>query len=266
MCFNNSPYIRAVASYRNVKSVGVRGIKIVFLGTSAGVPCAERKYSCTMLQIGDSCYFVDMGMIVEHKIVERNIDVKAIKGVFITHMHCDHTSGLPSFIYLSDCYFNAHSLNVFLPHEQAVSTLKNWIDCNRIDNTDCSELKIGLNAYSEGEIFNDGVVTVKATLNRHVPNSYSLLVKAEGKNIIFTGDISNPKRDFPVEFLNEKIDLLVCESAHFSPNEYMHIFESFNIEKICFNHYSASRVIELNELKQKLGNIEITTDEFEIEI
>lgn len=241
-------------------------IKIDFFGTSSGVPESGRNYSCSMLEVEGNHYFIDMGMIIEQKLVERKIDCKTIKGVFITHMHPDHTSGLPSFLYLADCYFKDCSPKVLLPQKNAVGGLLNWINCNRIDNNEFEDLKADINVYNSGEIYNDGTVAVTAIPNKHIPDSYSFLIKAKDKNIIFTGDISNPQRDFPSIMSDKKIDLLVCETAHFSPKEYIPIFEKYDIKKIYFNHYSQSKVNEINSLKTVYNNIEILVDDFAVEI
>ena len=36
-------------------------MKITFLGTSHGAPCAERHCSCTMVEVNGALYFIDAG-------------------------------------------------------------------------------------------------------------------------------------------------------------------------------------------------------------
>ena len=64
---------------------------------------------------------------------------------------------------------------------------------------------------------------------------------------------------------NEKIDLLICEAAHFSPEDYILIFKKYDIKKICFNHYSESKINEITMLKTIFNNIQILSDDFNIE-
>ena len=73
-------------------------MKITFLGSSHGVPEANRKCSCIMIEVGENIYFVDMGTPSIDELRKRGKSVDAVKGVFITHMHGDHTDGLIQFV------------------------------------------------------------------------------------------------------------------------------------------------------------------------
>ena len=80
-------------------------MRITFIGASHGVPEPNRKCSCTMIEISGRYYFIDMGTPSIDHLVTAGIPVDAVKGIFITHMHGDHTNGLVSFIDLISWYF-----------------------------------------------------------------------------------------------------------------------------------------------------------------
>jgi len=58
-----------------------------------------------MLEIKGRYYFIDMGTPVIDHLVTAGIPIDAVKGVFITHMHGDHTNGLIHFVDLISWYF-----------------------------------------------------------------------------------------------------------------------------------------------------------------
>ena len=69
-------------------------MRIVFLGSSHGVPEPNRKCSSTLIEVGDKRYFIDMGMQSVCELITRNIPIESVKSIFITHMHGDHTGGM----------------------------------------------------------------------------------------------------------------------------------------------------------------------------
>ena len=83
-------------------------MKITFIGSSHGVPEPNRKCTCIMIEVGANVYFIDMGAPAIDELRTRGISIDAVKGVFITHMHGDHTDGLIQFI---DLGFNQNFHN-----------------------------------------------------------------------------------------------------------------------------------------------------------
>ena len=73
-------------------------MKITFIGSSHGVPEANRRCACTMLEIAGRYYFVDMGTMAMDVLRTKGISPDDVNGVFITHKHGDHTDGLPQFV------------------------------------------------------------------------------------------------------------------------------------------------------------------------
>ena len=73
-------------------------MKIVFFGSSHGVPEPNRKCSSVMIEVSDNRYFIDMGTQSIEQLISRNIPIESVKAIFITHMHGDHSDGLISFI------------------------------------------------------------------------------------------------------------------------------------------------------------------------
>ena len=241
-------------------------MKIVFFGTSHGVPEAHRKCSCTMIEIGESRYFIDMGMHVVEQLTTRNIPIESVKAVFVTHMHSDHTQGLISFADLCSWYFKKTNPIFVLPEplKENIDCLGAWLKCN---GTELREFDF--RPVNEGSIYQDENIKITAFKTQHTNMSYSFLVEAEGKRVLFSGDLSvrGPQVDFPVSVFEKPVDLAICESAHFPATAYLPLFENQkNLKRLCFNHYVYNFIPSILDVKRKLNEIPCYVAEDDMEI
>ncbi len=211
-------------------------MRIVFLGTSHGYPEANRKCSSAMIEVSDKRYFIDMGCDAINELINRGIKPECVDAIFITHMHGDHTNGMVSFLELASWAFKTADPEIYVPAspDNVKSCLGAWFALNGSTIRD-----FRFNEVHEGVIFDDGALKVTAFRTKHCAVSYSYLVEAEGKRILFSGDLSkNPSDDFPHAVLDLPLDLAILESAHFTPKEYINILSGKDVKKVCFNHYS----------------------------
>jgi len=237
-------------------------MKITFLGTSHGVPEANRKCSCIMIEVGENIYFVDMGMPVVDELRTRGKSIAAVKGIFITHMHGDHTDGLIQFIDLITWYFKTPDPVVVMPDLAAVNVINDWLKVT----INGAEKTIQYRQTKEGVVFDDGVLKVTAIPTQHCPGSHAYVLEAEGKTVLCTGDLANPGRDFP--YVDKELDLMICESAHFPTTDYLPILEKQAVKQLCVTHYSPKRMQSLYQFQQVMVErgqpILIATDDLEL--
>lgn len=208
-------------------------MRIKFFGTSSGSSRANRCCSCTMLETGGKRYIVDIGMDLNHALQTAGLNVNKISAVFITHMHGDHTDGLPSFLRFG----RTVPVEVLLPPpmENTVKAIEAWNVCNHRKPYEMVNFK----ELSEGVVFDDGNVRVIAYRTQHVDYAYSFVFEAEGKRVLFSGDLSKePTVDFPYGALDGGLDLAICELGHFSAYKYDEIFKEKAPKKLCINHIS----------------------------
>ena len=79
-------------------------MKLLFLGTGAGVPSRNRNVSALALKLLDELnevWLFDCGEATQHQILETSLKPRKITKIFITHLHGDHIFGLPGFIYFA---------------------------------------------------------------------------------------------------------------------------------------------------------------------
>lgn len=241
-------------------------MKIVFLGSSHGVPEPNRKCSSALIEAGGSKYIVDMGTNAIEDLITRGIAAREIRAVFITHMHGDHTNGLITFLDLCSWKFKDADPAVFLPGDVARTraALTEWLACN-----DTVMRPFDLHKVEEGVIYDDGTLKVSAYGTKHTRASFAYLIEAEGKRVLFSGDLSTkgPAVDFPLTVLDEPLDLAICECAHFDATEYLPLFEGKkNLHRLCFNHYSERWLASVLEMPRLLPDLPVlrATDGTEI--
>lgn len=237
-------------------------MKLTFLGTSHGVPEADRRCSCTMIEVSGRYYFVDMGMQVMCELKQRGISPDEIRGVFVTHLHGDHTNGLVQFIDLLNWYYKTAKPRIMLPEYKPFEVIEAWIRANNMKPHEHDFAVI-----EPGVTYDDGYLKVTAIPTQHVRPSYSYLIEAEGRKVIFTGDLKSPSIDFPEAAFEMHTDLLVCEGAHFTATEYFPVLSRCDTDKVLINHCAPAHEASFVELAAMVKNapVSVAFDGQEIE-
>lgn len=239
-------------------------MRVVFFGSSHGIPEANRRCSCALVEVGENRYFIDMGIMAIDELVNRGIAVDSVKGIFITHMHGDHTNGLISFVDLCSWVYKTAEPKIFLPKVEGKEAIEAWFKVTGTKSREFDYRKV-----EEGIVFDDGVLTVTAIRTKHCDVSFAYLLEAEGKRVLFTGDLfREPSEDFPKIAKEVSLQLAVCECAHFGAEKYEPIFKECDIKKVVINHYSKRFVPSIMDLTEKMPElaIKMATDGLEITI
>ena len=210
-------------------------MRLTMIGTSHGVPEPHRRCSSAMLEVNGSYYIVDMGTQTIEDLLRRGIAVPDVRMVVCTHPHGDHTDGLISFVDLVNWYFKSASPTVILPNRTLIDALENWLIA-----TGSGSIREGIRMETvrAGVTYEDENLRVRAIPTRHCPDSFAYLFEAEGKKILFTGDLKHPADDFPQEAFREEIDLILCELAHFSPDDCVPVFDKTKAKRVLHTHIS----------------------------
>jgi len=214
-------------------------MKLVFIGTSHGVPEPHRRCSSYILECGGCYYLIDMGTQVIEDLRRRAVDVDRVRLAICTHPHGDHTDGLISFVDLVNWYFKTADPQILLPDARLIPPLKQWLTV--INNGKPPREDLQLDVFSEGIAFEDENLRVTAIRTQHCENSYAFFIEAEGKKLLFTGDLCRPSVDFPEIAFETALDLIVCETAHFSPEDCIPFFNKTNSKRIIHTHINDNR-------------------------
>lgn len=235
-------------------------MKITFLGTSHGLPEADRFCSATLLEIGEAVYLIDAGAPVADLLIRHGIAFNRIRAVFTTHMHGDHTFGLISLLSLCSWYkgYADASFDVFLAEDAGIEAFRAAVLAT--DGT-LADDRIHLRKTAEGVFYSDDFVTVTAVPTKHMGASrpsYALIIDTcEEKRIVFTGDLRyGDAADFPLLAKEQPSEAIVCEMAHFMPEIVFPHLAACPTKRVFVNHIGLRRaeiepiLREANETKQ----------------
>lgn len=228
-------------------------MKITFLGSSHGVPSAERFCSCTMLEVENSIYLIDAGAPVVDMLMRHGKSVEDLRAVFTTHSHSDHTKGLVGLTCLCNWYFKKASFDVFVTNEDIPAVVSAYIAAT--DGGKLDEDRLRSRLACEGDIYKDENIKITYIPTKHCEpaQSYAILVEAEGKRILFSGDLSSglKKEDLPKIAIETPTDLIVCEMAHFGLEHIQPYMKQLQTAHLCFNHvYPLGKLEAINTLSE----------------
>ena len=215
---------------------GENPMRITFLGSSHGVPEPGRKCSAVLVTVGENRYLVDIGCDVVPELVTRNIDMKSVKGIFVSHPHGDHCNGIFAFVELANWYATGCNPKILFPIDGVEEMLKKWASMMS-GGREMRPMDIG--TYTAGVIFDDGALKVTAIPTKHCGNSYAFVLEADGKKVLYTGDLTGTAEDFPHEAAAAGADLLIGESAHFSTLKYVELLKDKPIKAVAVTHHFA---------------------------
>lgn len=188
-------------------------MKITFLGTSHGVPAANRYCQSMLIETGEAGYIVDAGAPVMECLLRMGYDLKKIKAVFITHMHGDHTFGIFGLLSLAEWYFKEMDLDAYFPDQEGIDTVRNFLRTLGLNGCE----RVRMHRMESGRVWQDEKIAVSAFPTAHLKNglSYGYLLEAEGKKLYISGDLDGNAVDYPAFLDEEAVDAFVVECAHF---------------------------------------------------
>ena len=202
-------------------------LKIHVFGSSAGTePQKGRHHTSWALEYAGALYWFDAGECCYHTASEMGLDLQTIRSIAISHPHIDHCGGLPNLLWSISKLrrvrqqTDALGISLFLPKMQILECVRQWLEClgEKELNYD-----IAAEEVTERKLFDDGRVSIEARKNFHlgtpadgVFRSFSYRIKADGKTIVFSGDVKS-YADMG-EWL-DGCDLLLMETGHHKASE-----------------------------------------------
>ena len=179
--------------------------------------------SCIELQTKGDRYLLDCGV----KFTEDGFaypqglfDVPDLDGVFLSHAHLDHSGGLPFFEHkdLRGPIFCTSQTTIL-----AKALLKDSFEVARIKHLhpaftriDLKEVKKDIHVVQFDKPFDHRKVRATFFNAGHIPGSSSILLEAEGKRILYTGDMNVAKTMLMKEVSPSygPVDILITESTY----------------------------------------------------
>lgn len=216
-------------------------MELIVLGSSHGVPEKDRFCSSTLLRCGDTYYMIDAGAPVSQLLIRYDVPYESLRAIFLTHCHGDHMGGLMPLLSLCSWYYSNSKFDTYFPDENRREAVIQYM--HRLP-----EDRLKLHTYTEGVIYEDENITVRAVLTNHCGghgHSYAFIIDGEGQRVIFTGDLQGgDPQDFPQIAIDEKSDAIICELAHFRIDAVVPYLQKCRTGLVMFNHYNETWSLE----------------------
>jgi ribonuclease Z len=227
-------------------------LKVTLLGTGSPPPEIERFGPGTLVQAGTELLLFDVGRGVAQRLRQVNISLVDVDALFLTHLHADHTLGIPD-LWLSRALDNRSApLQVFGP-EGTEDMLLNLRKAYQADSRMAAATVT--HHVAQGMVYKQGGVTVTAFSVDHSAGptpAFGYRIDYAGRSLVISGD-TRPSENL-VRFA-QGADVLIHEviaarpallrqservrrtiSVHTSPEEAGKIFDRVKPKLAVYTH------------------------------
>lgn len=174
-------------------------IVLILLGTGYPRPDPNRAGPSTAIVAGDKWFVVDAGRGATMRIAATDLKYANFQAVFLTHLHSDHTAGLPD-LFDTSWQFGRKTrpLELYGPPgtkklaDAMLEFFAEDIHLRRdlLEKHPAAGATIRTHIVREGVVYDDGAVKVTAFVVDHKPVAYAFGYRfdAGGKSIVISGD------------------------------------------------------------------------------
>jgi len=172
--------------------------RVILLGTGNPNPEPDRMGPASAVVSGDRVYIVDCGPGVVRRAAQAGIAMGQLTRAFITHLHSDHTVGLPDLIFTPAVTGRTQPLEIYGPPGVRAMTshiMKAWkqdinIRLHGLEPSVPQAYVVHAHDVNPGEIYNDGAMRILALPVQHGSwkHAYGYRFEAKDKIIVFSGD------------------------------------------------------------------------------
>ena len=278
--------------------------KVTLLGTGSPVPSLERFGPATLVEAGELKLLFDCGRGTMQRLFQINRNASEFNKLFLTHLHSDHTTGIPD-LWITGRLLNRTESPLRIWGQKGTrDMIRHLQEAFKIDTKvrsvarvvhdgvewQVDGLKIEVNEFDEGYIYEENNVRVIPFKVPHhkgsdVP-SYGFRVEYEGYSVVISGDTSYSEN---LVKYSEGVDLLIHEVAaapldeeipegiefilsyHTVPEECGQIFTRVRPKLAVYNHILLFMGVTLEEVMERTksvydGSIIVGEDMMQIQI
>lgn len=223
---------------------------LTFLGTGPGTPAVGRGHSSALLEAGGRRILIDAGEPCSRRLKKIGVPIETLDAVLLSHGHSDHTAGLMMLIQGAWLEARARPLPIYLPGE-LIAPLSAWLEAAYLPEkligfpiqwhaweTTTFPLELGgIEVTTSPTTHLHGLRALLEPENRRRFLAYSLAFEADGRRLVCSADLGAPE-DLEA-ILSKPCDVLVCELAHFEPEELFGYLHAKAIGRLCLTHLTA---------------------------
>ena len=191
---------------------------VILVGTGFPRPDPAASGPATAVEVGSRVFLFDAGAGIQRALAAARLPINGVTALFVTHLHSDHTLGLPDLI-LDSWVMGRHTpLPAYGPAGLGAMTshiLAAWAEDRRVRTTGLERLRpitpqVRVHEIRPGVVYDSAGVKVTAVAVPHggLRHAFAYRVDAGGRSVVISGDTRpNPA----LERLSAGVDVLVHE-------------------------------------------------------
>jgi ribonuclease Z len=180
-------------------NVLLAALELILLGTGYPRPDPNRAGPSTAIVYGEKWFVVDTGRGTTMRIAGTDLQYANLRAVFLTHLHSDHTAGLPD-LFNTSWQFGRKTVPLQLYGPQGAKRLADamldffaediHLRRDLLEKHPAAGATIRTHIVREGVVYDDGEVKVTAFAVDHKPveRAFGYRFDAGGKTIVVSGD------------------------------------------------------------------------------
>lgn len=231
-------------------------VSITFLGTGPGDVAPDRFNASLLVEAEDRLLLLDAGEPCAQRLKNLGVALSDLDAILLTHAHADHVGGLPLLLQAGWLEGRKNPLPIVLP-AHLKEPLRAWLRAILIPEENLG-FPIEWQCWSAGgEIaVAEAAVTPHETthldkargrLKDETIRSYLLELNWPERRMVYSGDLGAATDLQPV--LDRKLDVLVCELAHFRPEALAEVLKDRPIGSLCLTHLAREAGERTGDLK-----------------
>ena len=250
-------------------------MKLHFLGTCAGTePMPGCRHQSLAVEINDTQYWFDAGACCSITAHLMGLNLLNTKKIIISHPHMDHVGGLGNLLWdirklkvVRNLEIKHGAIDLYIPQKEIWEGFEKILK-NTEGNFDGMEINPVI--VKDGVVFSDSNMSVTAYHNQHmgIPDdgvwkSFTFLIKTEGRNLVYSGDIKEfGELDAPI---GSGCDIVLAETGHHHYTNVCNYMNGKNVKNLFFTHNGRSILddpvkAQVEAQKNFEGNVLICSD------
>lgn len=191
------PLVVGIAAAQGNDSPG-SGVQVILLGTGTPNVDPARSGPATAIVVNGEVYLVDCGPGVVRRAAAAGLPMQRLRRVFITHLHSDHTLGLPDLLFSPWVLGRTDPLQAYGPpglrtmagHISAAWREDVRVRLDGLEPANPTGHAMVARDVRPGIVYQDALVTVKAFAVSHGSwkHAYAYRFEALGRTIVISGD------------------------------------------------------------------------------
>ena len=190
-------------------------MRVTILGSGTPRPDINRFSQSILIEAGEEKLLFDAGRGATIRLSQAQVNIGHINKVFLTHLHSDHTLGLPDLIMTGWIYQRNKDLEVYGPEgtKEFVDNIKSAFTVVAAHNNAKSQLKTKTTEIQEGTIYQKNGIKVLAFNVFHgggVKHAFGYKIIYKNRSVVISGDTNYSSN---LVSHSKNVDLLIHEIA-----------------------------------------------------